>query len=186
MFSWRGVQHVSCLRSLHSSSYEHGLVTSIYIFLEIWMYGNKFPILAQRVQGFCHWPYYYFIKFFLLMILLHHIVELRPPRVWSARSLLCICDQHSPNFRSLVLAALKSLVVYYHLHLNVFLGCSVLNPFRDFPICLYECHIILWSAHGQIKPVALDLWGTFTVEGKDLLSKMLEELMAVYQIILPS
>lgn len=153
------------------------------------MYVSKFPILARRVQGFCHCSYYYFLKFFLFVILLHHIVELWPPHVWSARSLFCICDQHSPNFRSLVLAALKSPVIYYHVHFNVFLGCSMLNPYRDFPFCFCECCIILCSAHEQIKPspnqpVALDLWGAFTLEGKGLLSKMLKGLMAVYQITL--
>lgn len=152
-------------------------------FLEIWIYGSKFPILAQRVQGFCHCSYRYFIKFFLFMILLHHTTELWPLWLVYQSIALHLWPEHS-KFQIFGFSCPESPVVYAHVHFNVFLGGFMLNPFKDFPFCSYECHITLWSAHEQIKLMVLDLWGTFTVEGKDLLNKMLKGLMVVYQISL--
>lgn len=119
------------------------------------------------------------------MILLHHTTELWPPWLVCQSIALHLWPALS-KFQIFGFSCPESPVVYAHVHFNVFLGGFMLNPFKDFPFCSYECHITSWSAHEQIKLMVLDLWGTFTVEGKDLLSKMLKGLMVVYQITLTS
>lgn len=64
---------------------EPGLVTSRYILFfkkfDIWMYGKRIFISAQRPQGVCCCSYCYSTKFYLFMILLHHTAEFWPPGV---------------------------------------------------------------------------------------------------------
>lgn len=114
--------------------------------------GIKFPFWHREFRVSATAPIITSLCSFSSRLLLHYVLSLHdsfasycwimtPPHVWFARSLLFICDQLFPNFRYLVLAALKSLVVYYPVHLNVFLGCSVLNPFKYFPF------VLVWVSH---------------------------------------
>lgn len=70
--------------------------------------GVNFPFWLREFRGFGTAPIIASLSssslWFFCIILLSY-----GPRDWSARALLCICDQNTPNFRSLVLAALNLL-----------------------------------------------------------------------------